>query len=160
MLVLEAAGIGSLARRLDLNEADQGVSAGDGVVRPRLESASEVSPTATTLPGGNPVSSARFRDEAFQRRAQLVFGRTARAGIRELQFRFGAKLGYGFLKCHARPLALSDRTAPQIPDHGRRHETLSLLTVVRRVGLRADRRDKLLKWLDTGGENWGLIKAT
>ena len=24
-------------------------------------------------------------------------------------------------------------------------------------GLRADRRDKLLKWLDTGGQNWGII---
>ena len=37
MLVSEAAGIGPLAGRLYLNEADQGVVARDGIVGPRLE---------------------------------------------------------------------------------------------------------------------------
>ena len=100
--VAEAAGVGSLPRRLDLDEADQGVSAGDGVVGPRLDVGERCLADHDYGARAQPRKHGKVRDEGLQRRAQLILGRSARTGVRELRFRFKPESGDGLLKLHAR----------------------------------------------------------
>ena len=98
----EAAGVGSLPRRLDLDEADQSVSEGDGVVGPRLDVGERRLADHDHGTGAQPRKLGEIRDERFQRRAQLILRRSAGTRIRELGFRFKPESGDGFLKRHAR----------------------------------------------------------
>ena len=112
VLVLEAARISPLARRFDFDKANQGVSACDGIVGPRLEVSERSLADCHDCTGWKSRELGQIPNKSFQRRAQLVLRRTARTGVRELRFRFGAKRGNGLLKCHARSLASSRPTNP------------------------------------------------
>ena len=79
--VLEAARIGPLAGCLDLDEADEGVCASDGVVRPRLEIGKRGFANRHDSAARQSREFAEVLDEPFQRRAKLILRCTARTRV-------------------------------------------------------------------------------
>ena len=76
MRLVEAARISSLAGRFDLDEANEGVSAGHGVIRPCLEIRKRGLAHHDNGALRQPGDHGRSLDESLQWRTQLVLGRT------------------------------------------------------------------------------------
>ncbi|MCY4350480.1 MAG: hypothetical protein OXC25_11600 [Thiotrichales bacterium] len=113
MPVVESTRVGALARRLDLDEADQDVSAGDGVIGPRLDVGKRDLADHDHGAGAKPRKLGEIRDEGLQRRAQLILRCADRDGVRELGLRLTPECGNSLLKCHA--------WSPRLPWRTERH---------------------------------------
>ena len=108
---MKAARIGPLFRCLYLDETDQGVSACDGIIRPRLEIGERRFANGDDRAGRQAHEFGEVLDERFQRRAQLVLGCAARTWVREFRSGFKTESGNGFLKCHALSLPSRDKNS-------------------------------------------------
>ncbi len=90
VVAAEPAGVGPLAGCLDLQEADQGVAEGDGVVRPGLEGGQRRFTDGRDHPGGKAAQLGEVGEEPFQRGPQLVFRLTRGRDVVEFRPGFAA----------------------------------------------------------------------
>lgn len=100
MLVLEAARVGTLARGLDLDEADEGVAGPHRVVGPGLEGGKRGFANGNDIPALEQQDRREVGDQRLQGRAKLVFGRTDGGIAGELGLQRGTEAGNGVGERH------------------------------------------------------------
>jgi len=95
MVFLEPPRVGPLARGLYLDEADKGAPCRHRVVGTGLESREGGFSDSDNLPRFEEENLRQVRDQAFERRPELIFRRTRRAAAGKLQLERCTKAGHG-----------------------------------------------------------------
>jgi hypothetical protein len=91
VVAAKSARVGPLAGCLDLKEADQGVSEGDGVVRPGLERGQRGFADGRDRVRGKPTEVGEVGDQPFQRGPQLIFRFPGSRYVAEFRLGFAAE---------------------------------------------------------------------